>query len=124
MTTTIVHDLDLDACARRALTTAMLRRLADVLDADEPHSPIRVYAGISDAQYGAAEAARVAIVDRIAAALGLSAAPAESTTAGYWDHEADTRQGEMRLRVHTHIDRPGRCACGAECTHTMPGGAR
>ena len=122
--TAIAHDLDLDACARRSQTTGLLRRLADVLDADEPHTPMHIYLGLSEGQVTAAEPARVAVIDALAAALGLTAAPTRTDT-GFWHHEAATTAGEVHMKVHTHVTAPAtRCgACGVVCTHG-PAGAR
>ncbi len=122
MTTAIDHDTDL--CTTVALTTGQLRKLADVLDATEPHTPLNVYVGITDMNYGATEAARVATVDNLAAALGLTAGQTKSE-GGYWYHEAATGHRRFHLHIRTDIAAPaGRCACGATCTHSIPGGAR
>jgi hypothetical protein len=119
--TTAIDDLDLDECARRALATGQLRKLADVLDADDPHHRLHIYVAVSDGRFGrGSEPARIATVDVLAAALGLTAEPSKDN--GYWCHRAETQAGELYLKVYTGIQEPAaRCACGAECTHTADG---
>jgi hypothetical protein len=102
------------------LTAGQLRKLADALDLIGD-TPLTAHLFLSEASYGP-EPDRVATIDTIAGALGVTAKPAKEGST--WSHIATDERDGVYLRVGTYIKAPAqRCACGAECTHN-PAGAR
>jgi hypothetical protein len=96
---------------------ARLRKLADAIDVADSGLTIGVYLSIRP-DYLANETASMATVDQVAALIGLTAAPAKSSS-GTWQHIASDDRDGVDLRVCTFIKAPAqRCAaCGAVCTH-------
>jgi hypothetical protein len=94
-----------------------LRTVADELAAAGP-APLTVHLVLAVTRFEASltEAERVAAVDAVASALGLTAAPAKST-ASLWEHLAHRGDGGFHLSVTTDIASPRVCACGATCAH-------
>lgn len=102
------------------LTAGVLRKLADALDL-LGDAPVSAHLFLSEANF-AAEPERVATIDAVAAALGMTAKPIKEGS--HWHHSATERYDGVTVDVRTYIAAPAqRCACGAECTHT-PAGAR
>ena len=101
-----------------ALAADQLRKLAESLDG-ATDSPIRVYVTVLDVDYGAKQSTRTGVVDTIAGLFGLTAQPTMSSP-GCWSYEASENRDGVKVRVETYIDAPTkRCACGAECAHTV-----
>lgn len=93
-----------------------LRAVADKLATVES-SPAIVHLTIDISSYetGLAEAERIAVVDAIATAFGLKAAPTK--VSAFWEHQAAQHDHGFYLSVLTGINGPRVCACGAACTH-------
>jgi len=95
---------------------AWLRAVADLLDRAAP-VPLCVTVSLDVSEYctSLTEADRVAVVDGLASALGLSAQPAR--VASFWEHVAKRSDGAFYLSVGTGIAGPRICACGKACAH-------
>ncbi len=97
-------------------TAQRLRALADALET-APVVAVESWLMLGVPGWGDdTEAQRVADVNALATALGLSAEAVG--THSTWHHEADNGDRAFRVRVKTYIAAPAqRCACGATCTH-------
>ncbi|WP_432838897.1 hypothetical protein [Dactylosporangium sp. CA-092794] len=95
------------------LAAAELHALADAVRAAGVDK-VRVYLSIGPDMF-ADEPERIAVVDRLAEAFGLTA---ETVDDGGWHRIAVRRDGGFTLRVDTNVSAPQRCVCGAACEHT------
>lgn len=95
------------------------RAVADLLERSAP-APLTVHLMLDVSRYRTTltEAERVAAVDGVASALGLTARATKATT--YWEYQAQRIDGACHLAVSTDIAGPLLCACGAACTHHDP----
>ncbi len=94
-----------------------LRRLADALESSGI-AGLKLFVSVRPAAAaGRGEADRVAVVNTLAARLGLP--DARSAMSGAcWSHQASSDLDGVHLQVTTFIDVPRqRCACGATCAH-------
>ncbi|HZO64507.1 MAG TPA: hypothetical protein VFB74_05860 [Kribbellaceae bacterium] len=98
---------------------AWLHTVAELLGQAAP-VPLRVTVslGVSEYRTSLTEAERVAAVDGLASALGLSTQPAKN--ASFWEHVVKRSDGAFYLSVGTDIARPRICACGKACAHAQP----
>lgn len=111
--------IDINAPVSVQVQANRLRELADVLE-HTGTAGLTLFVSMRAGVDHGTQDVRVAAVDAVAAALGLTA---EATVAtGMWAHQARHSADEVTVLVTTWIDEPAkRCACGARCTH---GGTR
>src|SRR5688572_3256246 len=107
--------IDINAPVSVQAQAHRLRELADVLE-HTGLSGLTLSVFVRPAYDYGPQDARVAAVDELAAALGLTAEA--SVSSGMWAHQARHSADQITLYVTTSIDEPAkRCACGARCTH-------
>jgi hypothetical protein len=99
-----------------AQQAAGLRALADAVEtAGLPHVHVSVYLR---PDLFAAKADQVADVDRLAAALGLSASTVRDGSSWYHEARQDRLDGALNVHIRVHVEAPPeRCVCGAMCEH-------
>jgi hypothetical protein len=103
-------------------TANWLRAVADWLERSTTAPPtISISLNVSRYQTTLSESERVAAVDAIAAALGMTAHPTKVISS--WEYTAECTDGPHRLSVSTSIAGPQLCACGTACTHGSPSAA-
>ena len=97
-------------------TARRLRAVAGLLAQAEP-APLTVHLFIDVSRYltTLTETQRIAAVDAIASALGLTATTAKANP--FWEHRAAQKDTGFHLSVSTDVEGPQMCACGATCTH-------
>jgi hypothetical protein len=98
-----------------------LRTVADRLDLAEP-APVTAYVVLAVSRSypeTMTEAERVAAVDAVASALGMSASPTKLVST-LWQHLAERSDDGFHLSVSTHIAGLQICTCGAACTDDEP----
>ena len=95
--------------------SAQLRRVAAAVEAAGVPVTVRIYLGPVN-EYGASQPERVAVVEAVAAALGI-AAETEIGALG-WQRRARMTDEQVTVAVETRVAAPpDRCVCGMVCEH-------
>ncbi len=94
---------------------AQLRRVTAALETAGVPVKVQVYLGPVN-EYGAPQPDRVAVVDAVAAALGIAAETVVGSVG--WQHRARVTDGLVTVTVETAVAAPpARCVCGVVCEH-------